>query len=224
MTTTSFASIYAIAAERKGEEALAASLQAPGPVETLRDLGDDRYLAQMAKRVFCAGFVWRVVEAKWPGFEEAFEGFDPEVLVEFGDTGVDILAKDARIIRNRQKILATVANAHFVQQVSEEHGSFGDWIADWPTTDIVGLWAALSKGGSRLGGATGPMFLRYVGKDTFMLSKDVVARLVVEDIVPKKPTSKKALAKVQTTFNTWAEESGLSLQAMSRVLACSIDA
>ena len=72
---TAFASIYAIAADRKGSDALASSLGAPRSADTLRGLSDDRYLAEMTKRVFSAGFVWKVVDAKWPGFEEAFEGF-----------------------------------------------------------------------------------------------------------------------------------------------------
>jgi len=34
----------------------------------------------MAKRVFCAGFVWRAIDAKWSGFEEAFLGSEPDAL------------------------------------------------------------------------------------------------------------------------------------------------
>ena len=39
---------------------------------------DDRILACMAQRIFCAGFVWRVIEQKWPGFEAGFLGFIPQ--------------------------------------------------------------------------------------------------------------------------------------------------
>ena len=38
---------------------------------------DSRFLAGMAKAVFSSGFSWQVIEKKWPGFEIAFEKFDP---------------------------------------------------------------------------------------------------------------------------------------------------
>ncbi|MBD8078493.1 DNA-3-methyladenine glycosylase I [Cellulosimicrobium arenosum] len=51
---------------------------------------------------------------KRPAFREAFAGFDPEVVAGFGDDDVARLLADARIVRNRQKIEATIANAHAV--------------------------------------------------------------------------------------------------------------
>src|SRR5690242_9366103 len=77
----SFKSIRARAAKRKGgEAALAKLLPKVEPPKALARLGDDRVLAEMAKRVFSAGFVWSVIEQKWPGFEAAFLGFDPKRL------------------------------------------------------------------------------------------------------------------------------------------------
>ena len=43
-------------------------------------LGDDRYLAMMTKCINQAGFSWKVIENKWPDFEEAFFAFDPKKL------------------------------------------------------------------------------------------------------------------------------------------------
>ncbi|MEX0300596.1 MAG: 3-methyladenine DNA glycosylase, partial [Kordiimonas sp.] len=45
--------------------------------ETIKKVGDDRILSLMARGVFQAGFSWKVIDKKWPGFEEAFEGFVP---------------------------------------------------------------------------------------------------------------------------------------------------
>ena len=73
----SFAEIYEIASERKGgEEALEALLGPASSAQELAKIPDDRWLAKMAQCIFNAGFNWKVVEAKWPGFEEAFEGFN----------------------------------------------------------------------------------------------------------------------------------------------------
>ena len=69
----SFAAIRRRAELRKGgEDVLARLLGAPPDNAKLASLADDRILSQMAARIFSAGFVWRVIEAKWPGFEAAF--------------------------------------------------------------------------------------------------------------------------------------------------------
>jgi len=61
----------------------------PDP-KALSNLGDDRVLAEMTRRVFSAGFAWSVIETKWPGFEQAFLAFEPGKLSvqpdEFWDT------------------------------------------------------------------------------------------------------------------------------------------
>src|SRR2546423_778984 len=71
-----FAQIRARAAKRKGGEAELSSLLGPAPDNAaVAEIADDRILSVMAERVFAAGFVWRVIEQKWPGFEEAFLHF-----------------------------------------------------------------------------------------------------------------------------------------------------
>ena len=68
----------------------------------------------------------------------------------------------------------------------------------------------LAKRGSRLGGNTGQMLLRFLGWDGFVTSKDVVACLRDAGLdVAEEAKSKKDLAKVQAQFNAWAEETGL---------------
>ena len=86
---------------------------------------------------------------------------------------------------------------------------------------MVGLWLHLRKAGKRLGGDTGPMFLREVGKDTFMLRPDVVGVLVAEGVVAKKPGGKRDLLAVQQAFDAWRAESGRPLSQISRVVAMS---
>ena len=221
-TMTSWQDIYDRAVDRHGEQALRDSFPRVATPAELRALGDDRYLAAMSKRVFAAGFRWKVIEAKWQGFEEAFHGFEPGWVASLDGAGVDALAQDTRIVRNRPKILSTVENGAFVQRISAEHGGFGAWLADWPQEDTLGLWAALKGGGSRLGGETGAWFLRLVGRDTFRFSKDVGAALVDAGVVPKAPTGKRAQRAAEQAIVAWAEESGLSLGAVSTVLAKSI--
>lgn len=219
-----FSSIWETAAARKGgAAALEALLPKPKTAAQLQRAGDDRYLAEMTKCVFRSGFVWQIIEHKWPGFEAAFDAFDPLGCAMLSDEDLERLGMDERIVRNAKKIASVRSNAQFVREVKQEHGGFGRYLARWPQDDVVGLWSELKRRGARLGGNTGPFFLRFVGKDTFMLSGDVVKALVRERVVDKAPSSNKALAAVQDAFNRWRAESGRSFAEISRTLSCSVE-
>ncbi len=114
-------------------------------------------------------------------------------------------------------------NAQFILDVAREKGSFGALIADWPVTDIVGLWHYLAKQGSQLGGLSAPRFLRMVGKDTFIPSDDMVAALKAQKIIDKAPTSQRDRAAVQAAFNQWHEQSGRPLCQLSVMLAHTVN-
>ena len=219
-----FKTIRARAEKRKGGAKALSRLLPPAPnPKTLAKLGDDRVLSEMTRRVFSAGFAWSVIEAKWPGFEEAFLGFEPRRLSFQPDEFWDGLVKDTRIVRNAAKIMSVRANAGFVTDVAQEHGSFGALLAKWPSSDEIGLLELLAKRGNRLGGRTGQMLLRFLGWDGFVTSKDVVACLRDAGLdVAEVITSKRDLAKVQTQFNAWAEETGLPFVHLSRICAMSI--
>ena len=220
----SFDTILARAESRKGgAKALKALLPAVPDRKALAKLPDDRILAEMTKRVFSAGFVWAVIEAKWPGFEEAFLGFDVARLnyqpAEFWEK----LTGDTRIVRNAAKIMSVKHNAQFVADIAAEHGSMGKLLAEWPSSDEVGLLDMLAKRGSRLGGNSGQMFLRFIGWDGFVLSSDVVACLRAAGLnIAEEVKSKTDLKAVQAQFNAWAQETGLPYTHLSRICAMSI--
>ncbi len=222
----SFKTIRARAEKRKGgPKRLAKLLPARPDAKALARLPDDRILAEMTKRVFSAGFAWSVIEQKWPGFEKAFLGFKPAKLAFQPDEFWHALLDDKRIVRNGAKIMSVRENAQFVQAIAAEHGSFGKFLSNWPACDEVGLLDLLSKRGSRLGGNTGQMFLRFVGWDGFVTSKDVVACLRDAGIdIAEEVKSKGDLARVQATFNAWAEETKLPYAHLSRICALSIGA
>ncbi len=219
-----FKAIRARAEKRKGgAKALEKLLPSRPDVKALAKLSDDRMLAEMTKRVFSAGFAWSVIEAKWPGFEDAFLHFEPAKLSFQPEEYWERLMRDARIVRNGAKILSVRENAAFVQAIAKEHGSFGKFLAKWLPSDEIGLLDLLTKRGSRLGGNTGQMLLRFVGWDGFVTSKDVVACLRDAGLeIAEEVKSKGDLAKVQAQFNAWATETGLPYTHLSRICALSI--
>jgi 3-methyladenine DNA glycosylase Tag len=219
-----FKTIRARAEKRKGGAKQLDKLLPPKPdVKALAKLSDDRVLSEMTKRVFSAGFAWSVIEAKWPGFEKAFLGFKPAKLAFQPDEFWDALMEDTRIVRNSAKIMSVRENAQFVQEIAKEHGSFGKFLANWPSSDEAGLLDLLAKRGSRLGGNSGQMLLRFLGWDGFVTSKDVVACLRDAGLdIAEEVKSKSDLAKVQAQFNVWAKETGLPYVYLSRICAMSV--
>ena len=226
-----FDKIYQRALERKGGESNLAEFLPAGILKSsqLKKIGDDRYLSEITKAVFKAGFVWKVIDNKWPNFEKAFWKFNVRRCCAMGPDDIDSLCIDASIVRNAKKIVAVQRNATFVADIAYEYGSFGEMMATWPEADFIGLMNRLYKGCDRLGIQSAQYLCRFVGRDGFVLSNDVVAALIDADVLDrsasgKAPSGKAAQAKIQAAFNQWRDESGRSLAEISRILALSIDA
>ena len=80
-----------------------------------------------------AGLSWATVLRKREGYRRAFAGFDASRVARFNVHSVERLVRDAGIIRNRQKIIATIANARRFLDVQEQLGSFENYV--WEFVD-----------------------------------------------------------------------------------------
>jgi 3-methyladenine DNA glycosylase Tag len=230
-TTEKFSHLYQRAAERKGgtqaleillgQKIVGKKLLTDSAAQqSVANLTDDRILSAFTKQIFKSGFVWRVVENKWPDFEDSFFNFNIEKILMMPEEMLENKAADPKIIRNYNKVKTIQANAQMIFEHQTEHKtSFAQFIADWPTSDIIGLWAYLKKNGQRLGGNTGPYALRLLGKDTFILSSDVEGYLRAQQVIDGGLQSKKSLTAIQTYFNQLQQESGYSLTQLSRLIA-----
>ncbi len=208
----------------ESDEAMEAFLPKALTPDELKQKSDDRYLSAMSRRVFQAGVKHSVVDARWPAFEETFWGFVPEKMVLLSPEQIDVYMKNDRIIRDRTKLQTIPRNARFILDIRQEQGSsFGEFIANWPSADIIGLWRLLAKRGARLGGRSAAGFLRLVGKDTFLLTSDVIARLTASGIIGHEPTSQRDMQIVQDTFNELQQSSGRTLCQLSAMLSLSIN-
>nr|WP_238486452.1 DNA-3-methyladenine glycosylase I [Motilimonas eburnea] len=190
--------------------------------QALLRIPDHRFLATFTQTIFQSGFVWSVVRNKWPGFEEAFFGFEPEKMVLLNDQHIERLCQDSRIIRARQKIITVPVNAQLMLSLEKQYGSVADFISQWPTSNWVGLWQYFKQHGSRLGGNITPYTLRKLGIDTFILTKDVESYLRGHGYLDAGLTSKKGLQQCQDAFNALQQQSGLSLTLLSQIIAYSV--
>lgn len=141
---------------------------------------DRRLFEKLALESFQSGLSWLTVLRKRPAFHDVFAGFDPQQVATFGTVDVERLLTDARIIRNRAKIEATITNATVVLAITEEVGSFDEFVwsfapgshqrprrlDDVPATtpDAVALAKALKERGARfVGPTTAYAFMQAMG-------------------------------------------------------------
>jgi predicted dinucleotide-binding enzyme/3-methyladenine DNA glycosylase Tag len=121
-----------VARIKSGDTAAADPLTAP--FERFRDQAPEDpafFLEHLSRAVFEAG-IWRAVDAKWDGIREAFHGFDPAQVAAMTPTEIAATENDARVIRNKAKIRATVDNARQVQAVLDSYGSIRAYLASFP--------------------------------------------------------------------------------------------
>jgi DNA-3-methyladenine glycosylase I len=131
-------------------------MQAP---QQITPTGLHDYLEVMTKAVFQSGMSWQVVEAKWPGFREAFDDFDPKRIVRYVADDVERLATDPRIIRNRRKIEATLANAETMLELERGPGGFVGWLHSHAGFEAT---VAALRAEFRFLGDTGAYYFLYV--------------------------------------------------------------
>lgn len=131
--------------------------------------GEAAHLERLTLEAFQSGLSWLTILNKREAFREAFSGFDAETIASYDATDVARLMADARIVRNRAKIDATITNARATLALREAEGleAFIEGFrptpgpaprssADLPTTspESVALSKALKKRGFAFVGPT----------------------------------------------------------------------
>ena len=106
-----------------------------GPPEKITPKSLNDYLEIMSKSVFQSGMSWKVVENKWPGTREAFQGFDVQTVADFHEKDIEDLMQDKRVVRNFRKLNAIVYNAQKMLELDKEYGSFQKYLRAHGTFD-----------------------------------------------------------------------------------------
>jgi DNA-3-methyladenine glycosylase I len=92
-------------------------------------LHDDRALFELLTLEGAqAGLSWSTILRRREGYRRAFGNFEPETVAAFDEAAAQRLMANPEIIRNRQKIVATIANAQHVLEIQREFGSFDRYI------------------------------------------------------------------------------------------------
>ncbi len=76
---------------------------------------------------FQAGLSWITILRKRDAFRRAFDGFKPQIIAGYDDAKIEALMQDAGIVRNRAKILATIALSRIYLDL-EDRGGFSAYL------------------------------------------------------------------------------------------------
>jgi DNA-3-methyladenine glycosylase I len=127
---------------------------------------DDRtYFENLTRILFEAGMSWRIIANKWPNFPPAFSCFNIDEVAAYGAEDIKRLNGDASIIRNKQKILATLHNAREFQRIRRDHGGFKAWLESLEkSNNYYGVVKTLRSRMKRVGTSTAHIFLWSVGE------------------------------------------------------------
>lgn len=120
------------------------------------------YLEIMTRAVFQAGLSWALIESKWDEFGAAFHGFDPVRIAALTEAEIAYLSEDAKILRSRKKVVATVENAKTMLALEREYGTFAAYLRSFKEYDA--LRADLRKRFKYVGDVSVYYFLFRVGE------------------------------------------------------------
>lgn len=127
---------------------------------------DSAYFENMSRCVFQSGLSWTTIAERWPAFKEAFEGFEITRVAGYGADGITRLMADARIIRNRNKIVATIHNAREFERIIEESGSVPAWLDSLDkSNNYNGVIRRVKSRFKHVGVTSVPLWLYSVGED-----------------------------------------------------------
>ena len=84
--------------------------------------GEAAYLERLTLEAFQSGLSWSTILNKRPAFREVFHDFDAEAIAAFDQDDVERLMQEPRIVRNRMKIEAAVANARATVALRDDGG------------------------------------------------------------------------------------------------------
>ncbi len=130
-----------------------------------RPTKDKEYFENLTRCVFQGGLSWTMIANKWPNFKKAFDDFNIDKVASYGVEDQERLKNDAGIIRNRQKIMATIHNAEEFKRIKGEFGSFQKWLDGLDKSNNYSYVAKLlGSRFKRVGRGTAHIFLWSIGE------------------------------------------------------------
>jgi DNA-3-methyladenine glycosylase I len=93
--------------------------------------GENELFERLTLEAFQSGLSWLTILRKRENFRRAFDGFEIEMVADYGAKDVARLLSDAGIVRNRRKIEAAINNAKAARELHADGESLDGLIWDF---------------------------------------------------------------------------------------------
>jgi len=120
------------------------------------------YLAVMSRAVFQAGLSWAAIDRQWAALYEAFDGFDPIKVANFGDKDVERIMQTPGILHSERKTRVTIANARAMLELDRTHNGVRNYLRSYDSYDE--LLSDIRHRFSHVGDISAYYFLFRVGE------------------------------------------------------------
>jgi DNA-3-methyladenine glycosylase I len=135
--------------------------------------GDRPLFEKISLEAFQAGLSWITILRRRKAFRAAFDGFDIDAVAAYGDRDVERLLDDVGIIRNRAKVVTTIANARVTRDlVRDDPGALDRLIWSFapsparPRPETLDEIPAETDESGRLSAALRALGYRFIGPTT----------------------------------------------------------
>lgn len=146
--------------------------------------GDDAMFERVSLEGFQAGLSWITILKRREGFRQVFHDFEMSRVARMSEAEIEAAMLDARIIRNRAKVLSTVKNANLALKLdgglSEFIWQFAPDVHRLPEAEFA--WRATSANSDALSSALKKQGFGFVGSTTMYALMQAVG--MVNDHAP----------------------------------------
>ena len=93
-----------------------------------------------------AGLSWNTILTKMETLCEAFDDFDPAILITYDEEKVQSLLENPGIIRNKLKVNAVIHNAKMYYKLCEKYNSLDEFLWSYVNYEpIVNVWETIDQ-------------------------------------------------------------------------------
>lgn len=99
---------------------------------------DEHYLYEMfILETFMSGLSWECILNKRKAFKEAYDNFNIDKVISYDSNKVIELMNNKNIIRNKQKIIASINNSKIYKEILNEYNSFYNYLKTFFDNEVL---------------------------------------------------------------------------------------
>lgn len=177
---------------------------------------DPFFYKKLVKTIHVSGFKVTILRDRWGDIKKAFSNYDIDKVSQYTDEDLEKMMNNPKIIRNRRKLEACIKNAKIMKEISERHGSFGEYL-DRNKNNRQKLKEKLKKRFDFLGNVLVHEYLKEIGVDSIKPDVHVVRVMHRLGLIDSKTISPEVINQVTAAANQISQLTGEKLSVIDAI-------